>query len=143
MMFAFPYLGIKGSRVRRYFKIMTYLSDGLKGEEKNYFFTFEKKFLQKDNIDVIGCIFETWSKKKQEWLDREAYWDNEKPLPPFESGDYVKYVVQSNIIVQYEILEKHALEFEVVDEDAEEEEDDYLPEEETTETTEEIKGESV
>ena len=65
-------------------------------------------------------------------------------MPEFESGDYVKYVVQSNIIVQYEILEKHALEFEVVDEDAEEEEDDYLPDdEETTEKTEEVKGESV
>ena len=109
---------------------MTYLSDGLKSEEKNYFYTFEKKFLQKDNIDVSGCVFETWSKKKQEWLDREAYWDNEKPLPPFESGDYVKYIVQSNIVIQYDILEKHALEFEVVDEDAEEEEDDYFPEDE-------------
>ena len=139
IIFAFPYLGIKGSRVNRYFKMMRYLSDGLKNEEKNYFYTYEKKLLQKDNIDVTGCIFETWSKKKQEWLDREAYWDNEKPLPELESGDYVKYIVQSNIIVQYEILEKHALEFEVVDEDTEEEEDDYLPDaDETTDSTEAI-----
>ena len=136
VIFSFPYLAIKGSRVRRYYKLMTYLSGGLKGEEKNYFFTFEKKVLQKDNIDVTGCIFETWSKKKQEWLDREAYWDNEKPLPEFESGDYVKYVVQSNMIVQYEILEKHALEFEVVDENTEAEEDDYQPEMEGTEGAE-------
>ena len=140
VVFSFPYLAIKGSRVRRYYKLMTYLSGGLKSEEKNYFFTFEKKVLQKDNIDVTGCIFETWSKKKQEWLDREAYWDSEKPLPEFESGDYVKYVVQSNVIVQYEILEKHALEFEVVDEDAEIEEDDYEPE---TDETEETEGENV
>ena len=137
VVFSFPYLAIKGSRVRRYYRLMTYLSGGLKSEEKNYFFTFEKKLLQKDNIDVTGCIFETWNKKKQEWLDREAYWDNEKPLPEFESGDYVKYVVQSNVIVQYEILEKHALEFEVVDEDAEIEEDDYEPE------TDETEGENV
>ena len=144
VVFAFPYLGIKGSRVRRYYKLMTYLSSGLKSEEKNYFFTFEKKVLQKDNVDVTGCIFETWSKKKQEWLDREAYWDNEKNLPEFESGDYVKYVVQSNMIVQYEILEKHALEFEVVDEDAESEEGDSLPEEEeTTAEAEETKGDNV
>ena len=133
VVFSFPYLAIKGSRVRRYYRLMTYLSGGLKSEEKNYFFTFEKKLLQKDNIDVTGCIFETWNKKKQEWLDREAYWDNEKPLPEFESGDYVKYVVQSNVIVQYEILEKHALEFEVVDEDTEIEEDDYEPETDETE----------
>lgn len=138
VVFAYVYLSIKGSRIRRYFKLMGILSDGLKNEEKNYFYTFEKKTLQKDNIDVWGCIFETWSKKKQEWLDREAYWDNEKPLPALESGDYVKYIVQSNIIVQYEILEKHALEFEEIDdEEYEIEEDDYVPQEgETSETAE-------
>jgi len=128
VIFAFPYLAIKGSRNRRYFKMMTYLSEGLKNEEKNYFYVFEKKTLQKDNIDVWGCVFETWSKKKQEWMDREAYWDNEKPLPPLESGDFVQYISQSNFIVQYEILEKHALEFEEVDEDEEVEGEDYVPE---------------
>lgn len=133
VIFAYVYLSIKGSRIKRYFKLMGYLSDGLKNEEKNYFYTFEKKTLQKDNIDVWGCVFETWSKKRQEWLDREAYWDNEKPLPALESGDYVKYIVQSNFVVQYEILEKHALEFEEVDEEEyEAEEDDYVPSDEET-----------
>ena len=28
IVFAFPYLAIKGSRIRRYFRLMTYLSDG-------------------------------------------------------------------------------------------------------------------
>lgn len=129
VVFAYLYLAIPGSRIRKYFKLMGFLSEGMKNEEKNYFYVFEKKTLQKDNIDVWGCVFETWSKKKQEWLDREAYWDNEKPLPTFECGDYVKYIVQSNIIVQYEILEKHALEFEEIDDETEYEEDDYLPEE--------------
>ena len=50
-------------------------------------------------------------------MDREAYFDLEKPLPPFESGDYVQYITQSNFIVQYRILQKQALEFEEVDED--------------------------
>ena len=137
VIFSFLYLSIKGSRVKKYFRLMGYLSEGLKNEEKNYFYAFEKKTLQKDNIDVWGCVFETWSKKKQEWLDREAYWDNEKPLPEFDSGDYVKYIVQSNIIVQYEILEKHALEFEEIDDEYEIEDDDYVPEEgETSEDAE-------
>ena len=129
VIFAFPYLAIKGSRIRRYFKMLTYLSVGIKQEEKNYFYSFEKKTLQKDNIDVWGCVFETWSKKKSEWMDREAYWDNEKPLPPFESGDYVRYIVQSNFILQYDILEKHALEFEEIDEEEDVlDEEAYIPE---------------
>ena len=91
----------------------------MKNEEKNYFYCLEEKSLQKDNIDVIGCIFETWNKKKCEWMDREAYFDLEKPLPDFESGDYVQYITQSNFIVQYRILQKQALEFEEVDEETE------------------------
>ncbi len=119
VVFSVPYLAIKYSRVRRYFRMLTYVSEGLKIEEKNYFYTFEEKSLQKDNIDVVSCIFETWSKKKQEWLDREVYCDPEMPQLPFESGDFVQYVSQSNFIVQYVILEKKALEFEEVDEDEE------------------------
>ncbi len=113
----FPYMTIKYSRVRRYYKLITYLSQGLKNEEKNYFYCFEEKSLQKDNIDVVGCVFETWNKKKCEWMDREAYFDVEKPMPSFESGDYVQYITQSNFIVQYRILQKQALEFEEVEDE--------------------------
>ena len=117
--FAFPYLGIKYSRVRRYNKMLFYVSEGLKMEETNYFYTFREQSLQKDNLDTVGCVFETWSKKKHEWMEREAYFDVEKPLPEFEEGDLVRYITQSNFIIQYEILQKRALEFEEVDEDEE------------------------
>ena len=46
----------------------------------------------------------------------------EKERPPFEEGDLIRYVSQSNILVQYDILEKHALEFEEEDETGEENE---------------------
>jgi hypothetical protein len=60
-------------------------------------------------------------------MEREAYFDKEKPLPDFARGDLVKYVVQGNFIVQYEVLERGALadddddEYEFVDEEADEE----------------------
>ncbi len=107
----FPFMSIKFGRVNRYYKLLGYLSEGLKKEEKNYFYCFEEKALQKDNVDVMGCVFETWSKKRSEWMEREAFWDKEKPLPNLDSGDYVQYIVQSNFIVQYKILQKQALEF--------------------------------
>lgn len=122
VVFSFPFLGIKFSRVRRYFKMLSYVSEGLKMEEKNYFYCFDEKSLQKDNIDVIACVFETWNKKKSEWMERETYFDPEMPLPQFESGDYVRYVSQSNFVIQYEILERRALEFEEVDDEEYEEE---------------------
>ena len=130
----FPFMAIKYSRVRRYFKILSYINEGLKAEETNYFYTFREKSLQKGNVDVVGCVFETWSKKKQEWMEREVYFDPEKPLPDFGSGDYVRYVAQSNFIIQYEILERHAYEFTEYEEDEEYEEEN---EAETQENTQE------
>lgn len=118
--FAFVYLSIPYGRVRRYNKMLSYVCEGLKTEEKNFFYSFREKSLQKENIDVISCIFETWNKKKQEWMEREVYLDAEKPLPEFDSGDYVRYVTQSNFIIKYEILQKQALEFEEDDEEYEE-----------------------
>ncbi len=117
VIFLYPYMGIKFSRVRRYFKMLTYVSTGLKHEEINYFYCFDEKTLQKDNIDVDACVFETWSKKKCEWMEREAYFDPEMSRPPFESGDYVRYITQSNFVIQYEILQKKALEFEEVEDE--------------------------
>lgn len=127
----FPYMAIKFSRVHRYYKILGYLSEGLKNEEHNYFYCFEPKALQKDNVDVMGCVFETWNKKKCEWMEREAYFDQEKELPAFESGDYVQYIVQSNFIIQYRILQKKALEFQ------EEDEEEYAESEDVAESVEE------
>ncbi len=122
VVFIFPFMTIKYSRVNRYYKMLTYLSIGLKNEENNYFYCFDKPTLQKDNIDVESCIFETWNKKKCEWMEREAYFDPEMPRPPFESGDFVRYITQSNFVIEYEILQKKALEFEEIDDDFEEEE---------------------
>ncbi len=126
IVFIFPYMSIKFSRVRRYVKMLFYVSEGIKMEEHNYFYIFRTKNLQKDHIDVISCVFETWSKKRQEWQEREVYFDLEKPQPEFENGDYVRYISQSNFLVQYEILEKHAYDF-----------SEYEEEEEETKTTEE------
>ena len=99
---------------------MLNFSSGLKNVEKNYFYCFEEHNLQKDNIDVTYVVFETWNKKKQEWMEREAYFDTEKALPDFGSGDYVQYIVQSNFIVQYRVLERGVLKFEEVDDYADE-----------------------
>ena len=129
----YPLMGIKYSRVNRYYKALLNFSCGRKNVEKNYFYSFEKHNLQKDNIDVTYAVFEAWNKKKQEWMEREAYFDSEKKLPDFGSGDYVQYVVQSNFIVQYRIIEKGVLEFE----EEEYEEDDYEEDAEMANTAEE------
>lgn len=142
--FIFPFFAIKFSRANRYYKMLGYVCEGIKVEECNYFYCFREKSLQKENIDVISCIFETWSKKKQEWMEREVYFDVEKPLPDFGEGDLVRYIAQSNFIVQYEILERHAYEFEECDEEQDDEEAGNDEENENRESAEkEREGEEL
>lgn len=113
ILFVFPFMGIKYTRVRRYCKMLYYVSQGLKNIEECYFVGFYKKQLQKDSIDVVSCVFRTWSKKRKDWLEREAYFDKEKEWPDLEWGDYVRYVVQSNFIIQYEVLRRGAIQEDV------------------------------
>ncbi len=138
VIFVFPFMGIKYHRVRKYLTMLSFLSTGLKMMETNYFYTFRQQTLQKDNIDVLSCIFAIWNKKKEEWMEREVYADAEKPQPKLGGGDLVRYVTQSNILVQYEILQEHAYDF------YEEDDEDEDEEEETTDvetSAEDTKGE--
>ena len=109
IIFMVPFVGIKLRRVRKYCKLLSTLSLGSKNVEENYFMGFYKKQLQKDDVDVISCVFRTWNKKNKDWTEREVYFDNEQEWPTLERGDYVRYVVQSNFLIQYEVLREGAM----------------------------------
>ena len=113
IVFVVPFIGIKYNRVNKYCKMVELLSVGTKNVEENYFMGFYKKQLQKDSVDVISCVFRTWNKKSRDWSEREVYFDNEQDWPELERGDYVRYVVQANFIIQYEILRAGAMQEDV------------------------------
>ena len=140
VVFTFPFMGIKYRRVNCYYKLLYTISEGIKNEEKCYFAFFAEKDLQKENVDVVSCVFKTWNKKKQEWMEREVYFDVEKEWPDLEQGDFVRYVVQSNFLIRYEVLQRQALTAEELGEDDSEYFDDG-EDAENVETTEE--GETV
>ena len=136
MLFAFPYLAIKYRRVNRYHRLFQHFGEALKMQETYHFYGFRERTTQKDHVDAISCIFAFFNKNKQEWMEREVYCDPEKELPPFERGDLVHYITQSNFILEYEILKKREIElgdvFEYeppVYQEADDEDDEYDEEE--------------
>ena len=141
VVFLFPFMGIKFHRVNRYYKLLYTISEGIKGEEKCYFAFFAEKNVQKEYVDVVSCVFKTWNKKKQEWMEREVYFDVEKEWPDLEQGDFVHYVVQSNFLIRYEVLQRKALTAAELGED----DADYENDEDLEEKVEQIKeeGETV
>ena len=131
VIFVAPYMGIKYHRVNKYYKFLFYVSEGKKYEETCYFVGFARTELQKDNVDVISCIFKKWNKKKSEWMEREVYFDVEKEWPDLEQGDLVHYIAQSNFLIQYDVLERVE-----VEEDEDEEEGEEVTQESQNETQE-------
>ena len=57
-------------------------------------------------------------------MEREVYFDVEKDWPDLEQGDLVRYVVQSNFLVRYDVLVRQALTAEELGEDDSYYEDD-------------------
>ncbi len=113
ILFIAPFVGIKMQRIRKYCKMLGIFSLGIKNVEESYFMGFYKKQLQKDSVDVISCVFRTWNKKRREWYERETYFDSEREWPDLERGDWVRYVVQSNFIIQYEVLRAGAMQADI------------------------------
>jgi hypothetical protein len=118
IVFLFPYMGIKYSRLHRYYKMLVQISLNRKNLETQYFYKFNKN---RTNIglDVHHCVFGVWNAKQQEWREREVYADVAKPLPDFQEGDEIRYVTQSNYLLQYEVLERGVVAFEEVEDEEE------------------------
>ena len=103
VIFSFPYLGIKYLRIRKYYKLIAYLSVGLKQVNESKFLRYED-YETKDGVDLYILIFSEWNAKKSEYMDRKIMFDKEKPLPEFQGGDIVRYLSQGNLMVAYEVI---------------------------------------
>lgn len=104
IIFSYVYLGIKFQRSRKYYKMISSLSIGIKHVNNSYFLRYDEPEL-KDSVDYYVLTMCEWSKKKSEYLDRKIYCDKEKPLPAFQAGDKVRYLTRGNIMIAYEITE--------------------------------------
>ena len=104
IIFSYVYLGIKFQRSRKYYKMISSLSIGIKHVNNSYFLRYDEPEL-KDSVDYYVLTMCEWSKKKSEYLDRKIYCDKEKPLPAFQAGDKVRYLTHGNIMIAYEIME--------------------------------------
>ncbi len=103
IIFAYIFMGIKFHRSRRYYKLISYFSVGMKQINNSTFLRYDEPELR-DGVDFYVLIFSEWNKKKSEYMDRKIYCDKEKPLPQFTKGDIVRYLTQGNVILEYEII---------------------------------------
>lgn len=103
--FSFPYMGICFKRCNAYYRMMKFISVGLK---EGTVLPFEEvdDWTVWDGVDVNVANFTVYDKVKKEKVVRHIYVDGEKDFPPFQAGDLIKIVSQGNLLIAYEIVEK-------------------------------------
>ncbi len=104
MIFMFPFMGIKYKRCNAYFKMLKFISVGLKEHTVVPFEDIED-WVTHDGVDCNVAVFAVKNIKKDELLRRQIFVDGEKDFPPFEVGVPVHIVTQGNLLIEYEILE--------------------------------------
>ncbi len=104
VIFSFVYLGIPFKRVNRFYKTCYNLSTGHREEWTGSFFEYDETLQDKDGVDFKSLVFIEWNKYKNDYFERKVLVFYEKPFPEIPEKATVKYVTQSNVLIDYEIL---------------------------------------
>ncbi len=102
VIFSFVYLTIKVKRVRKYCKLCTNLSTGLRETSEATFSGYKEDSQEKDGVDMKALIFSEWNKYKKGYFDRKVLVFYEEPFPVFNEGDKVRFITQGNVLISYE-----------------------------------------
>ena len=104
--FAYIYLAIRFSRVRRYCVMLYRALNRKPTEGEATFMRFNGEVNVKDGVDFKSMTLVEWSDKEQEYMERYVLLDVEKPRPDFRVGDALIIKTYSNILVGYEITNR-------------------------------------
>ena len=103
IIFLFPYVGICVRRVNAYYKMLRFISVGLK-ESMDAPFAGVDDWTTTDGVDMNVATFRVHNYKRDEDMIRRIFVDGEKDFPPFEEGMSVRVISQGNLLIEYEIL---------------------------------------
>ena len=106
IIFLFPYMGISFKRCNAYFKMLKFISVGLK-EYSVAPFTGIDDWTTRDGVDVNVALFKVHNYKRDEDMIRQIYVDGEKDFPPIEEGQRVRFISQGNLLIEYEIIKEN------------------------------------
>ncbi len=101
IIFCFPYMGISFKRCNAYYKMLKFISRGLKEYSVLPFLGIDD-WTTRDRVDVNVATFAVKNVKRDEEMTRQIYVDGEKDFPGFREGEYTRLVSQGNLLIAYE-----------------------------------------
>ena len=108
--FAYLFLSIKFSRVRRYCIFLSRVLSRKSVYSEGTFMRTNEETVSKDGVDLKSMILVEWSEKEKDYMERKILLDAEKAVPKLRPGDLLGVNTYSNVLVSYEVLNRAGLE---------------------------------
>lgn len=106
VIFAYIYMTIRYTRVKKYAKILDYVLTKPKTKSVSNFMRFNSDIVVKDGVDFKSMTVIEWSEKESEYMEHNILLDVEKPRPPFKAGDEIESYTYSNVLVSYRLVNR-------------------------------------
>ena len=103
VIFAYLYMSVRFSRVRKYCKVLERALIRKPTAGSATFMRFNSDVTVKDGVDFKSMTLVEWSEKEKEYMERYILLDVEKPRPDFRAGDEIMFNTYANILVSYEV----------------------------------------
>ena len=104
--FAYIYMSIRFARVKNYCDMIERALNRKPTAGTATFMRFNSDVNVKDKVDFKSMTLVEWSEKEKEYMERYILLDPEKPRPDFKAGDEISFLTYSNILVEYEIINR-------------------------------------
>ncbi len=102
--FSFVYLGIVYKRVNSFYKVLNNMKIGIRETYVAEFIGYDELSYTNAGVEYKTLLFKEWNKYKKDYYERKVLVFNELPFPEIETGKMVKFITQSNVLVEYEYI---------------------------------------
>ena len=104
LLFTFIYIGVKYKRVKSFYRALDNVKNGIRETYEAEFIGYEEKITYKEGVEYKALLFKEWNKYKKDFYERKVLVFYELDFPEIEKGKKVKFVTQSNLLVEYEYI---------------------------------------
>lgn len=102
--FSFVHLGIAYKRVKSFYKVLNNIKIGIREEYVGEFIGYDETSNTNAGVEYKTLLFKEWNKYKKDYYERKVLVFYELPFPEIEVGKTVKFITQSNVLVEYEYI---------------------------------------
>lgn len=96
------FFAIKFRLTRKYCRMLREMKQGLKDKGQGVFIAINPEISEKDGVFFYKMVLDCPPMKRGDITTREVLVERNHALPPFETGDVIRFITHANILMAYE-----------------------------------------